>query len=93
MPTADQEKCSRRRHPRTASELESELEHVALAWAAHNQAHHATRGWSRTIAESALGALDPTRGATRYHRHDEAPGWARRRRPVALIGAYLFYTD
>jgi len=80
-------------HRLHSPETDSELERAALAWAAHNQAHHATRGWSRTIAESALGALDPTRGATRYHRHDEAPGWARRRRPVALIGAYLFYTD
>lgn len=34
---------------------------------------------------------DPTRGATRFHKHDACPGWARARQPQALIGGWLFY--
>jgi spore germination cell wall hydrolase CwlJ-like protein len=34
---------------------------------------------------------DPTHGATRFHRHDELPGWARGREPVALIGSRFYY--
>ncbi len=34
---------------------------------------------------------DPTHGATRYHAHDELPGWARSLQPLALIGPRFFY--
>ncbi|MGX1196913.1 hypothetical protein [Parvibaculum sp. MBR-TMA-1.3b-4.2] len=34
---------------------------------------------------------DPTRGATRFHAHDELPAWAEERMPCALIGGHLFY--
>lgn len=34
---------------------------------------------------------DPTRGATRFHAHDEDPAWARRTTPSALIGRHFFY--
>ncbi len=37
------------------------------------------------------GIPDQTGGATRCHRHDRSPGWARRRTPTALLGAYLFF--
>lgn len=45
-----------------------------------------------TVCLALAGDLaDPTGGATRFHRHDEMPEWARRREPVALIGAWFFY--
>lgn len=45
-----------------------------------------------TVCLALAGDLaDPTGGATRFHRHDEMPEWARRRKPVALIGAWFFY--
>lgn len=34
---------------------------------------------------------DPTDGATYFHRHTENPHWARRARPKALIGSYIYY--
>ena len=35
--------------------------------------------------------VDPTRGATLAHRHDEAPAWTERARGTALIGPWMFY--
>lgn len=34
---------------------------------------------------------DPTRGATRCHRHDVAPRWAEGLAPQALVGRLFFY--
>jgi cell wall hydrolase len=47
----------------------------------------------RRIARRALrGSLvDPTRGATAFHRLDANPAWARDLLPVAVIGSFLFY--
>ncbi len=36
---------------------------------------------------------DPTNGATRFHRHDQCPGWAEKMQPCALLGPYLYYRD
>jgi hypothetical protein len=61
----------------------ADLEHLALAWARHNRC--------RIRLGAPPPAADPTRGATRYHRHDRFPGWARLAEPVALIGGFVFY--
>jgi N-acetylmuramoyl-L-alanine amidase len=47
----------------------------------------------RRIARRALrGSLaDATGGATRFHRVDDSPDWARRLMPVAVVGPFLFY--
>ena len=47
----------------------------------------------RRIARRALrGSLvDPTCGATAFHRVDANPAWARDQLPVAVIGSFLFY--
>ena len=47
----------------------------------------------RRIARRALrGSLvDPTRGATAFHRVDANPAWALDQLPVAVIGSFLFY--
>lgn len=47
----------------------------------------------RRIARRALrhSLIDPTRGATAFHRIDVDPAWARRRMPVAVFGPFLFY--
>jgi hypothetical protein len=47
----------------------------------------------RRIARRAVrGSLvDPTRGATAFHRVDANPAWARDLLPVAVIGSFLFY--
>ena len=37
--------------------------------------------------------VDPTVGATRFHRHDDWPEWAESSEPVALIGNWFFYTQ
>jgi len=37
--------------------------------------------------------VDPTVGATRFHRHDDWPDWAENSEPVALIGNWFFYTQ
>ena len=34
---------------------------------------------------------DRTQGATRFHAHDETPGWAEGETPKALIGRHFFY--
>lgn len=34
---------------------------------------------------------DPTQGATRFHRHDEMPEWARLAEPRALLGRRFYY--
>ena len=71
-----------------------QLECAALAWVVHNRA---TRGSNAPmhldVSSIPLAEVDPTRGATRFHRHDEAPVWARHLIPTALIGAYLFFAD
>lgn len=36
---------------------------------------------------------DPTRGATRFHRHDETPSWAEGRPSNALLGPYIYYGE
>lgn len=36
---------------------------------------------------------DPTRGATRFHRHDRTPSWAQGRVPNALLGSYMYYRE
>jgi len=45
------------------------------------------------IAESALSGLlaDHTSGATHYHAAGVSPVWAKRSRPVAVIGRHIFY--
>jgi hypothetical protein len=73
---------------------EDELERIALAWAARNRARRDASPVREDFAiADPLGEIDPTRGAVRYHRHDEEPHWARWLDPVALIGSYLFYAD
>jgi len=37
--------------------------------------------------------VDPTVGATRFHRHDDWPEWAEKSEPVALIGNWFFYNQ
>ncbi len=34
---------------------------------------------------------DPTKGATRFHRHNRSPNWARNRQSTALLGERLYY--
>jgi hypothetical protein len=41
------------------------------------------------VWESTAG--DPTKGAVRAHRHNEAPRWAELLWPTALIGPWIFY--
>ena len=36
---------------------------------------------------------DPIDGATAFHHHLDAPGWAAAQSPVALIGPYFFYRE
>ncbi|MCP5083210.1 MAG: hypothetical protein GY948_16095 [Alphaproteobacteria bacterium] len=36
---------------------------------------------------------DPTNGATRFHRHDQCPGWSLNLQPCALLGPHLYYRD
>ncbi len=36
---------------------------------------------------------DPTNGATRFHRHDQCPGWSKNLQPCALLGPYIYYRD
>ena len=67
-------------------------ERAALAWVAHNRARSGCPTGIVPFPADAPGeGPDPTRGATRFHRHDETPDWSRRSIPVALIGHYLFY--
>jgi hypothetical protein len=51
----------------------------------------------RSIAAACLvlsgEAADPIRGATRFHRHDQTPIWARPLEPVALIGQRFYYAS
>ena len=35
--------------------------------------------------------LDPTGGASAFHRIDESPSWSRNSLPVATFGSFLFY--
>jgi len=82
--------------PTRAAKLrcDEELERIALAWAARNRARRDASPVREDLAiADPLGDIDPTRGAVRYHRHDEEPLWARRLEPVALIGGYLFYAE
>lgn len=68
-----------------------DLESLALAWSAYNRTRTLRLATSSDDLTPDFGPFDPTRGATRFHRHDEAPDWARYLSPVALIGRYLFY--
>ncbi len=36
-------------------------------------------------------ASDPTRGATRFHRHELCPGWSAHLAPSTLIGEWIYY--
>ena len=36
---------------------------------------------------------DPTDGAIRFHRHDQAPAWAKRHESYILLGAHFYYHD
>ena len=77
-----------------SSSADRQLELAALAWVAHNRSARGLGvGANTDFSGVPPGAADPTRGATRFHRHDEAPVWARHLLPTALIGAYLFFAD
>jgi hypothetical protein len=47
----------------------------------------------RRVARRAVrrSLLDPTGGATAFHRIDASPSWSRRSLPVASFGLFLFY--
>ena len=68
-----------------------EIEAAAIAWAIRNRLHGGGTAAFAPTLETGPPGFDPTRGATRFHRHDERPEWARHHLPVALIGRYLFY--
>ena len=51
------------------------------------------RAMARVCRVAAGEEADITRGATRCHRHDEAPRWARSAEATALIGDLIFYRE
>lgn len=79
----------------TAAEALGELRRSGLfeapaAWVGESDERLAL---CRRIARRALrgSLLDPTGGATAFHRIDASPAWARRLMPLAVCGSFLFY--
>lgn len=68
---------------------------IALACDNRINADFADAEFCRSLALLCLilaGDLDdPTRGATKFHAHDDWPCWARDAEPRALIGRRIFY--
>lgn len=68
---------------------------IALACGNRINADFADAKFCRSLALLCLilaGDLDdPTRGATKFHAHDDWPCWARDAEPRALIGRRFFY--
>lgn len=64
---------------------------TARRWAGRPLSAAHLRALARICRVAAGAEADFTRGATMFHRHDEAPPWAEGAEATALIGSFLFY--
>jgi hypothetical protein len=80
---------SQKRHS-GLSEASAPRRFAAKAFDTHPAGRHAI---CRRIARRALrGSLvDPTCGATAFHRIDDSPAWSRDLLPIGMFGPFLFY--